>query len=99
MWRTRRTTRGPYIYSRGHRQHTPAPPSPPLRHSWGGLIVAARNVLLALYLHHCDLHLPDPQLPAPQAAALTPEAWAHTAPEEIAAYLRNTCRRFNTALG
>ena len=61
--------------------------------------MAARHILLALYLHHCDLHLPDPQLPAPQAAALTPEAWADTAPEEIAAYLRITCRRFNTALG
>ena len=64
----------------------PLPPhSPPLRHSGGGLNVAACHVLLALYLHHRDLHLPDPQLPAPQAAALTPEAWADTAPEEIAA--------------
>ena len=27
-----------------------------------------------------------------------PEAWADTAPEEIAAYLRITCRRFNNAL-
>ena len=79
---------------------TPLPPhSPPLRHSGGGLNVAARHILLALYLHHRDLHLPDPQLPAPQAAVLTPEAWADTAPEEIAAYLRITCRRFNTALG
>ena len=79
---------------------TPLPPhSPPLRHSGGGLNVAARHILLALYLHHRDLHLPDRQLPAPQAAALTPEAWADTAPEEIAAYLRITCRRFNTAHG
>ena len=79
---------------------TPLPPhSPPLRHSGGGLNVAARHILLALYLHHRDLHLPDPQLPAPQAAALTPEAWADTAPEEIAEYLRITCRQFNTALG
>ena len=78
----------------------PLPPhSPPLRHSGGGLNVAARHVLLTLYLHHRDLHLLDPQLPAPQAAALTPEAWADTAPEEIAAYLRITCRWFNTALG
>ena len=61
--------------------------------------MAARHILLALYLNHRDLHLPDPQLPALQAAALTPEAWADTAPEEIAAYLRITCRRFNTALG
>ena len=61
--------------------------------------MAARHILLALYLHHRDLHLPDPQLPAPQAAALTPEAWADTAPEEIAAYLRITCCRFNNALG
>ena len=78
----------------------PLPPhSPPLRYSGGSLNVAARRILLALYLHHRDLHLPDPQLPAPQAGALTPEAWADTAPEEIAAYLRITCRRFNTALG
>ena len=79
---------------------TPLPPhSPPLRHSGGGLNVVARHAVLALYLHHRDLHLPDPQLPAPQAAAPTPEVWAETAPEEIAAYLRITCRRFNTALG
>ena len=77
---------------------TPLPPrSPPLRHSGGSLNVAARHILLAL--HHRDLHLPDPQHPAPQAAALTPEAWADTAPEERAAYLRITCRRFNNALG
>ena len=75
------------------------PHSPPLHHSGGGLNVAARHILLALHLYHRDLHLPDPQLPAPQAAALTAEAWADTAPEEIAAYLRITCRRFNTALG
>ena len=75
------------------------PHSPPLRQSGGGLDVAARHILLALYLHHRDLHLTDRQLSAPQAAALTPEAWADTAPEEIAAYLRITYRRFNTALG
>ena len=63
------------------------PQSPPLRHSGGGLDVAACHVLLALYLHHSDLHLPDQQLPAPGAATPTPEAWANTAPEEIAAYL------------
>ena len=79
---------------------TPLPPhSPPLRHSGGGLNVAARHVLLPLYLHHHDLHLPDPQLPPPQAAAPTSEARADTAPEETAANLRITCRRFNTALG
>ena len=78
---------------------TPLPPhSPPLRHSRGGLNVAARHILLALYINHRDLHLPDPQLPAPKAAALTPEAWADTAPEEMTAYLPITCRRFNTAL-
>ena len=33
--------------------NTPLPPhSPPLRHSGGGLNVAARHILLALYLHH-----------------------------------------------
>ena len=61
--------------------------------------MVARHVLLALYLRRRDLHLPDPQLPARQAAAPTPEAWADTAPEEIAASLRITCRRVNTALG
>ena len=60
---------------------TPLPPhSAPLRHSGGDLNVAAHHVLLALYLHHRHLHLPDPQLPAPKAAAPTPEAWADTAP-------------------
>ena len=59
----------------------------------------ARNVLLAVNLDHRDLQLQDPQLPAPQAAALTPEALADTAPEDRAVYLRITCRRFNTALG
>ena len=79
---------------------TPLPPhSPPLRHSGGGWNVAARHVLLALYLHHRDLHLPDPQLPVPQAATPTPETWADTAPEGIAAHLRITCRWFNSALG
>ena len=79
---------------------TPLPlHSPPLHHSGDGLSVAARHILLALYLQHLDLHRPDAQLPAPEAAAPTPEAWADTAPEEIAAYLRITCRRFNTALG
>ena len=79
---------------------TPLPPhSPPLRHSGGGLNVAARHILLALYLHHRDLHLPDPQLPAAQTAASRPEARVDTAPQEIAAYLRITCRRFNTAVG
>ena len=63
------------------------PHSPPRRHSGGGLNVAARRVLLALYPYHRDLHLRDPQLPAPQAAALTPEGWADMAPEELAAYL------------
>ena len=84
-WRTQRTTRGPQPWPRA--AHPCAPHSPPLRHSGGGLNVAARHVLLALYLHHRDLHLQDPQLPARQAAAPTPEAWADTAPEEMAAYL------------
>ena len=73
--------------------------SPPLRHRRGGLNVAARHIFLALYLHHRDLHLPDPQLPALRAATPAPEAWAGTAPQEIADYLRITCRWFNTALG
>ena len=85
---------GPHMdHSRGHGQRTPASPQPNLAPQRG------RLVLLALYLHHRDLHLPDPQPPAPKAAVLTPEAWADTAPEKIAAYLRITCRRFNTALG
>ena len=71
----------------------PLPPQrQPLRDS------AARHILLALYLSHHDLHLRDPQLPAPQAATPAPEAWAETAPEEIAEYLRVTCQ-FNIALG
>ena len=73
--------------------------SPPLRHRGGGLNVAARYILLALYLNHCDLHLPDPQQPALRAPAPPPEAWAGTAPEEVADWLRITCRRSNTALG
>ena len=40
-----------------------------------------------------------PQPSALQAAAPPPEAWADTVPEEIAAYLQITVRRFNTALG
>ena len=79
---------------------TPLPPhSPPLRHSGGGLNVAARHILLAVYVHHRDLHLPDPQLPAPKAAALMPEAWADKAPDDMAAYLRITRRWFNTDNG
>ena len=79
---------------------TPLPPhSPPLRHSGGDLSVAARHILLVLYLptetYTSQTHNSRP----PKAAALTPEAWADTAPEEIAAYLRITCRRFNNALG
>ena len=67
---------------------TPLPlHSPALRHSGGGLNVASRHVLPALYLHHRELPLPDPQLLAPQAAARRPEASADTAPQEIAAYL------------
>ena len=46
--------------------NTPLPPhSRPLRHSGGGN-VAARHILLALYLHHRDLHLPDPQSRPPK---------------------------------
>ena len=45
------------------------PHSPPLRNSGGGLNVAARHVFRALYLHHRDLHLPDPQLLAPQSSS------------------------------
>ena len=44
----------------------PLPPhSPPLRHSGGGLNLAARHILLDLYLHHRGLHLPDRQEPPP----------------------------------
>ena len=73
--------------------------SPPLRHGKGGLNVLARHILLTLCLHHCGLHLPDPQLPAPQAAAPAPKTWAETAPEEVADYLQHTCCRFQTAFG
>ena len=38
-------------------------------------------------------------LPATRAAAPAPEAWANTAPEEVADYLCRTCGRFNTAFG
>ena len=79
---------------------TPLPPhSPRPRNSGGGLNVAARHVLLALYLNQLDLHLPEPQLPAPRAAAPTTVLWADTAAEERAPYLRITCRRFNIVLG
>ena len=77
---------------------TPLPPrGPPLCHSGGGFNVAARHIVLALYLHHHDLHLPDPHLPTPRTAAPAPEAWADTALEEVADYLWRTCRRFNNA--
>ena len=71
--------------------------SPPLRHSRGGLNVAARHIILALYFHHGGLHLSDPQLPATLVAALAAESWAHTAPEEEADHLQRPCCRFNTA--
>ena len=71
--------------------------SPPLRHSGGGLNVAARHIVLALYLHHRGPDLPDTQLPAPQSAAPAPEALAETAPEEVADCLQHTCRRFNNS--
>ena len=72
----------------------PLPPQQPaLRHSKGGLSVAARHIVLALYHYYRGLHLPDLQLPAPLAAAPAPEAWAETAPEEVADYLRRTCCR------
>ena len=45
-----------------------SPHSPPLRHSWGGLNVADRHILVALYLHRRVLHLPNPQLLGPRAA-------------------------------
>ena len=58
--------------------------SPPLRHSGSGLNMAARHILLALYLHHRGLHLPDPHIPTPHIAAPAPEAWPETAPEDVA---------------
>ena len=65
--------------------NAPLPPlRPPLRHSGGGLNVAARQILLALYLQQSGLHLRDPQLPAPRAAAPAPEPRAETAPMEVA---------------
>ena len=70
------------------------PQSPALRHSRGGLNMAARHILLALYLHHPDLHLPDQQLPAPQSSS--PDA---RSVGRHGTRVRITCRRFNTALG
>ena len=71
---------------------TPMPlHSPPQRHSGGGLNAAARHILLALYLHHRDLLLSDPHLPAPCIAAPATETLAETAPEEVADYFRPTC--------
>ena len=79
---------------------TPLPPrSLPPRHSGGGLNLAPRHILLALYLHDRDLNPGDPQFLAPRLATPTPEAWTDRAPEEIAAYLQIRCRQFNTALG
>ena len=79
---------------------TPLPlHSPPLCHSGGGLNMAARHILLALYLHYRDVRLPDSQLLMPRTAAPAPEAWAGTAPEEVADYLRRTCGGFNSAFG
>ena len=57
---------------------------------------------VAFYFHLatvCPRATATPPLPAPRAAAPAPEAWAETAPEEVADYLRHTCLRFNTASG
>ena len=79
---------------RGHGRRTPAPAhSPPLRYSGGGLNVAARHILLALYPRHRDLHFRD------HAAGPAPEGLAETAEKEVAEYLPITCRRFNTPVG
>ena len=86
----------------GHRHtgDTPLPlHSPPLSYSGGGWNVAARHILLALYVHHCHLHLSDLHLRDPCIAAPAPEARAGAAPEEVADYLRHTCRRFINAFG
>ena len=75
------------------------PESAPLRHSGGGLKMAARHIFLALYLHHRSPHLLDRHLTAPHIPAPAPEAWAYTAPEEVADYLWRACRRSNNAFG
>ena len=59
--------------------------------------VAARSILLVFYLHHCDLHFPDPRLPTPHVAASAREVWAETSPEEEANYLPHACRQFDNA--
>ena len=71
----------------GHCQQIPAPPKPAPTPQGSGLSVAARYSLFALYLHHCGLDLSDPHLRTPHIAAPAPEAWAATAPEEVADYL------------
>ena len=68
-----------------------SPHIPPLHHSRDGLNMAARHILLALCFHRCDLHLPDPHLLAPRIAAPALEAWATTAPEQVAENLRRVC--------
>ena len=75
----------------------PLPHSLPLRHSGGDLNLDARHIILALYLNRLDLHLPDPHLSAPRPVPRTPEAWADTAPEEVADYLRRAYHQFKDA--
>ena len=85
--------------SHGHGQRTPAPPQPAPAPQRGRLERGGLPQPSRLYLDHHDLDPPDLQLPALREAAPAPEAWAETAPEEIADYLQIACRRFNTALG
>ena len=87
-------------WPRGSEPASPLPPhNPPLRHSGGGLNVAASHNILAFYLNHRYPELPDPHLPIPRTAAPAPEAFGETAPEEVADYLWRTCRRLNNASG
>ena len=42
-------------------------------------------------LHHRSPHLPVPRPPTPHIAALGPDAWAETVPQEVAHYLWRAC--------
>ena len=100
LWATHWLPGGPCVdHCHCNGRHTPVPPQPAPTPQPGRLELAPCHILLALYVHHRGLHLPDPQPPAPGTAAPAPEGWAETAPEKVADHLRRTCRRFNSAFG